>query len=305
MRGRPSLRFIAIVNMSEVNYELNGDISMYINPHSTLTRNFFENVLCMDQVSERGQTNNAIRVGLGDGHGPDESDLLVFGSLLPSQSTLRMTVARITPPRPPVPVIRKPRPDDPAPRRPPVLEFSKKNITAKRRRVDLDDGVSDEPQAKRGKRDKTIDLKSLMARETMYRLPTASTANAKHAKGKARASGQGPSFKLPSFPGEAHGEDVFGISSSSVCSRTLDSDDLEISNKTIVRKSAVKALAARGMPKEHPEFKELFGWVIRGVGFSLRRKMNAVRVGNDEVERLVDSHVLMYFDGFGGPVGRT
>jgi hypothetical protein len=39
----------------------------------------------------------------------------------------------------------------------------------------------------------------------------------------------------------------------------------------IVKKSAVKALAARGMPKEHPEFKELFGWVIRGVGFSLVR----------------------------------
>ncbi|KAF8530619.1 hypothetical protein JB92DRAFT_2858004 [Gautieria morchelliformis] len=110
----------------------------------------------------------------------------------------------------------------------------------------------------------------LEARETMYRLPTASTANAKHAKGKARASGQGPSFKLPSLPGETHGEDIFGISSSSICSRTLDSDDLEISNKTIVRKSAVEALAARGMSKEHLEFKELCGWVIHGVGFSLR-----------------------------------
>ncbi|KAF8516262.1 hypothetical protein JB92DRAFT_2911169, partial [Gautieria morchelliformis] len=120
--------------------------------------------------------------------------------------------------------------------------------------------VFDDPQAKRGKRDKTIDLKPLMARETIQH---------KHAKGKARASGQGPSFKLPSLPGEAHGEDVFGISSSSVCSRTLDSDDLEISNKMIVRKSTVEALAARGMPKEHPEFKELFGWVISGVGFSL------------------------------------
>ncbi|KAF8492094.1 hypothetical protein JB92DRAFT_2835480 [Gautieria morchelliformis] len=144
----------------------------------------------------------------------------------------------------------------------------------------------------RGKRDKTIDLKSLMARETMYRLPTSSMANTKHAKGKARASGQGPSFKLPSFPGNAHGEDVFAIA------------DVPVPHK-IVRKSAVKVLAARGMPKEHPEFEELFGWVIPGVGFSLRRKMNAVRVGNDEVEHLVDWHVLMYFDGFGGPVGRT
>ncbi|KAF8463976.1 hypothetical protein JB92DRAFT_3065109 [Gautieria morchelliformis] len=93
------------------------------------------------------------------------------------------------------------------------------------------------------------------------------------------ASGQGPSFKLPSLPGEATREDVFGISSSSVCSRTLDSDDLEISNKMIVRKSAVEALAARGMPKEHPEFKELLCWVIHGVGFSLRRKDERCKSG--------------------------
>lgn len=37
----------------------------------------------------------------------------------------------------------------------------------------------------------------------------------------------------------------------------------------IVKKAAVKALGIRGMPREHPEFKELFGWVTRGVGFSL------------------------------------
>ena len=88
----------------------------------------------------------------------------------------------------------------------------------------------------------------------------------------------------------------------------------------VVKKAAVKALAARGLPKEHPEFKELFGWVTRGVGFALvaftinlmqrdpsdlfpkRRKIKTVKTSLEEVERLVDSHVTMYFDGFGGHI---
>lgn len=37
----------------------------------------------------------------------------------------------------------------------------------------------------------------------------------------------------------------------------------------MVKKTAVKALAARGMPKEHPEFRELFGRITHGVGFAL------------------------------------
>lgn len=30
MRGRPNLRFVAIVNMKDVNYDSNGDISMLV-----------------------------------------------------------------------------------------------------------------------------------------------------------------------------------------------------------------------------------------------------------------------------------
>ena len=146
-----------------------------------------------------------------------------------------MAVARITSPRVPAARVRKPRPDDPAPRKPPMFELSRKYPTSKRPRSDHEDGVSEEPQAKRGKVDKTIDLKSLMARETMHRLPTGSTLNSR-GKGKARASGQCPSFKLPSLPTQIHGEDdVFGFSRGSVASRTIDPNDLEVSNKTVNR----------------------------------------------------------------------
>lgn len=220
--------------------------------------------------------------------GPDESDLLVFGSLLPSQSTLRMTVARILPSRPSVARIRKPRPDDPAPRKPPTFELSRKYPPRKRHRIDNEDGVSEEPPAKRGKVDNTIDLKSLMARETMRSLPTKSMLNVER-RGKERASDQGLPFKLPGLPSQIYEkEDVFGLPTGSISSRAVDHNDIEISNKMVntnvyainlwfltslepkvVKRAAVKALAARGMPKEHPEFKELFGWVTRGVGFSV------------------------------------
>lgn len=35
-----------------------------------------------------------------------------------------------------------------------------------------------------------------------------------------------------------------------------------------------------------------------------RHKLKAVSLSSEEVQRLVDSHVLMYFDGFGGPNGK-
>ena len=93
MRGRPSSRLVSIVNLSDVHYECTGDISVYIHTRSVLARSFFKNVLCADKVDASGHTLAVIRIGLGHGHGPDEPDLLAFGSLLPSQSTLRMTVA--------------------------------------------------------------------------------------------------------------------------------------------------------------------------------------------------------------------
>ncbi|KAF8589490.1 hypothetical protein K439DRAFT_1628716 [Ramaria rubella] len=283
--------------MSDVTYECPGDISMYIHPRAVLTSGFFEDVFCMDRVCKSGHTDKAIRIGLGDGHGPDESDLVIFGSLLPSQSALRMIVARITP-QLPEPRIRKPRPDDPAPRRPPVFDLPRKYSTNKRSRMD-----QDEPDYRQGKRGKfeAADLGSFVSRESKTKL-TNITSNIK-GKGKARANGQDPSFKLPGLPSEMHGEeDVFGFPISAVSSKAVEPNDLEFSNKTVVKKAAVKALAARGMPKEHPEFKELFGWVSRGVVFALRRKMKTVKMNREEAERLVDSHVLMYFDGFGGPV---
>ena len=96
MCGFPSSCLVFIMNVSDIHYECTGDISMYIHPCSVLARSFFENVLCTDKVDASDHTLTVIHIGLGYGHGPDEPDLLAFGSLLPSQSTLRMTVAWVT-----------------------------------------------------------------------------------------------------------------------------------------------------------------------------------------------------------------
>lgn len=216
--------------------------------------------------------------------GPEENDLLIFGSLLPSQSTLRMTVARVTLPRPAAPRIRPPRPDDPTPRRPPTFDLG--NASKKRRHLSHDDSTQgDDRPTKRGKADQFIDLKTLMAKDAMFRPPDADVAG--KGRGKARASGHAAEFKVPGpVVGPREDEDVFGGSAVPTASKAAAAGDLEISNKTVspiaiccsrsltgipqmVKKVAVKALAARGMPKEHPGFKELFGWITRGVGFAL------------------------------------
>ena len=93
MRSRPSSRLVSIVNL------LDAITSAQETSACTSTRvqasagSFFENVLCADKVDASGHTLAVIRIGLGYGHGPDEPDPLAFGSSLPSQSTLRITVA--------------------------------------------------------------------------------------------------------------------------------------------------------------------------------------------------------------------
>ena len=146
-----------------------------------------------------------------------------------------MTVGCITPPPPPstVPRVRKPRPDDPVSRRPPILELSRNLSTTKRRRVDLADDMGDEPQAKRGKSDKTIDLLSLMARERRYKLRTGSMTNTK-GKARMRASNQSPVFKVPHLPAHVLGNrDAISISASPSPSKAADPNDIEVSNKIV------------------------------------------------------------------------
>ncbi|KAG6891022.1 hypothetical protein C0992_010995 [Termitomyces sp. T32_za158] len=106
MRGRPSLRFMGVVKLHDENLCLDesGDIEMDIHPRATLTRIYFENVFCITpfaSTSTSAPPNTSdigIKVALGD------------------------SVARLTAhPPPPRTSFRLPRPDDPTPRKPPLL----------------------------------------------------------------------------------------------------------------------------------------------------------------------------------------
>lgn len=131
----------------------------YIHPDAFLTHTFFHRVLSLPNLSPPSSspkpiTEFAVRIGLGDGSGADESDLLIYG--VPSPSTaarestkMRLYVSRIAPPPlPPSPVKRTPRPDDPAPRPHPLAHLTVNNrsnahrLGLQRKRSDTGDTLS-------------------------------------------------------------------------------------------------------------------------------------------------------------------
>jgi hypothetical protein len=160
MRGRP-LRLVSTLDITDVSIECTGDVSMYIHPEGFLTRSFFERTLCTSHhplIPDRNQmrTSIAIRIGLGDGQGPDESDILVFGQLdtptFPYKDasqpppTLKLLAGRIAPPvAPSTPPRKAPRPDDPLPRSHPLanLHLSPGRRGMKRKRSSLNNPFGD------------------------------------------------------------------------------------------------------------------------------------------------------------------
>lgn len=108
----------------------------YIHPDAFLTHAFFHRVLSLPNLSPLSSptkpiTEFAIRIGLNDGSGTDDSDLLIYGvpSITTKESTkMRMCVSRLAPPTLHTsPVKRTPRPDDPAPRPHPLAHLTVNN----------------------------------------------------------------------------------------------------------------------------------------------------------------------------------
>ncbi|GJJ08410.1 hypothetical protein Clacol_002626 [Clathrus columnatus] len=262
MRGRPSLRLISVVKTSDVNYECPGDVHMYIQPRSVLASRFFENILCTESLNESGLTQHAIRLGFGDGHGADDSDILIFGRLSPFQSILRLSVGRIIPQQV-LTAKRKPRPDDPAPRIPSAFVPTKK--TRKRENHIW----SDSNQSKRVE--------------------------------ATRSQGQYKSLSLPedeldSTQPERPTPKQF---SSNVVS-VRETANIETLNKAVVKKLTVDRLSQCGVFKDHPEFRDLFNHTVHSVGFALRRVMKNTQVDSEDAKQLINLHVKLYLDGHRG-----
>ncbi|KIK96340.1 hypothetical protein PAXRUDRAFT_826052 [Paxillus rubicundulus Ve08.2h10] len=215
-----------------------GEVYMDIHPFATLSRVYFENILCLSALIPAShdmygpkRTEVGVRVSLGDTDGPETTEIIIYGEastfLYPPQPSsaapssepsgslpLTIRVARITPaPRPP-------RPDDPTPRKPPAHLYGGsaiRELGANKRIKPRSVSGKDKAKAKEWDEDDIV----RRAREVMLHLPGSNVpvnarAKAKDKrmvsvadKAKQRSGGKGqPSlkdsvFKVPELPAKA------------------------------------------------------------------------------------------------------
>ncbi|KAJ7216612.1 hypothetical protein GGX14DRAFT_605497 [Mycena pura] len=266
MRGRPSLRWKGTTRLRDVHLDETGGVTMDVHPNATLARIYFENMFCLDPASP----DSGIIVALGDSDGPDTTQMVISARRQGTESQL--VVARITPAPPPPSRLRLPRPDDPTPRCPSVL-FSRSSGAPRKRApsiAHLGSGVrlGSPPAPGPGG----------------FRIPDMPVPRT--AKGKERET----------YPDD----DVFGngvVENKGKRKRVSDEplqaaeNEMEKANKTIIKQSTIHLLT---IPKTHPEYKDIYGGVYKGVVFALRGEMKKSAVDLKAVERLVKIHVNMY-----------
>ncbi|KAF8845963.1 hypothetical protein BDN67DRAFT_6153 [Paxillus ammoniavirescens] len=238
MRGRPSLRLKGTVYLKDVWIDDAGEVYMDIHPFATLSRVYFENILCLSPFIPAShdmygpkRTEVGVRVSLGDTDGPETTEIIIYGeadtllcsprfsSAAPSSESsgsppLTIRVARITPtPRPP-------RPDDPTPRKPPAHLYGGSAIRelGANKRI-KPQSISGKDKAKANKRDENDIVRR--AREVMLHLPGSKApvngrakANDKSMEsiadktkqkshGKGQPSSKDSVFKVPELPAKA------------------------------------------------------------------------------------------------------
>ncbi|EMD33214.1 hypothetical protein CERSUDRAFT_98807 [Gelatoporia subvermispora B] len=305
MRGR-NLHLLGTTNLNDVWLDAAGDVSMDIHPKSTLSRMYFENILCSYPItSAKGRTDEGIRVSLSDNNEPGPNDILIFGQLEaapgsePSTSTappktLRILAARILP-APPAPA--RPRPDDPTPRQPPLLSNGKRKRETSSLSLALDTHAKRVAGDKGKARDTGADADPIRrAREVMLGMPKPGGRAPKDGRVGKSQTKDAAVFKVPPLPDRTRS--MPHVSSQSPVA-TPDAfaalaDELEKANKTIVKKVTVQCLSDRGIRKGRDDFNELYQYIYRGTCFALRTRMRVSSVDAAVVEALVDSHANLY-----------
>ncbi|KAG0691574.1 hypothetical protein DFH29DRAFT_1010746 [Suillus ampliporus] len=191
------------------------DVCMDIHPSATLSRVYFENILCLSCPPPDGRTEIGVRVALGDTGAfmvPQQPKCLYSETLSSSTSatSLTISVARITP------ATHTPRPDDPTPRKPPIHTLTRKQTIrelAANTRIKINaNGKEDDSEVVR------------RAREVMLHLPNSKSC--RRGKEKERA------FKVPALPANhAPDADVFGLIIKKFTVRHLDAvGDIEVAS---------------------------------------------------------------------------
>ncbi|KAG7091284.1 hypothetical protein E1B28_010332 [Marasmius oreades] len=298
MRGIQTLRFLGTASLHDVYMDTSGDILMDIHPQATLSRIYFENMFCLPTTSS---DTLGVRVSLGDSNGPETTQIIIYVRHIFSDDNCpiaELAVARITP----GPPVRLPRPDDPTPRKPPTLPISRPrevrrlpnaNIPTTRKQSVL-------PPSLAANLGGDVRLGKVQSEFKVPQLP-AKVNKAKITKLKDK--GKGKAFEI------ADVDDVFAVglaaSTNKGAKRKKGEDGenavenetpLERENKNLIKKVTVHRLSVLSITKAHPEWKELFNYVYRGVGFALRSDIKLHLVEEQTIDRLVATHIGMYVD---------
>ncbi|KZS87779.1 hypothetical protein SISNIDRAFT_490744 [Sistotremastrum niveocremeum HHB9708] len=270
-----SLPLIGAVDISSLKGRLDHEnaVRMFIHPQAKLSMSFFEATLCTTKLrSSDGVTEMGVRIGLGDSHTVNDSDVIIYGRLSDHQSSvIQLYLAQIKPLLRPAQkqINRPPRPDDPTPRLPPLLLPHTKGSPGRRgmKRVRSDSSAMHEKEVAR---------KKAKGRVVLDDIPKLDI------KGKSKAIPGTGVFKVPEGPAVRLSDPPL--------------ESVERPNKELVRNVTRKSLASRGVTKAHPEFEELQGWIYRGTLFAFRAKIKLKPLAPDEVGIIVERHTSMYAD---------
>ncbi|KAG5644521.1 hypothetical protein DXG03_008263 [Asterophora parasitica] len=237
---------------------------------------------------------------------------------------------------PPDPAFRLPRPDDPTPRKPPMFYgadarggkvgakrelkrmgsigplgparelrrvASVSNVPAKRKKVVGANGTV----ADLGSGVRLGDGKTTSTSSGLFKVPDLPPHDKTVSKGK----GKEVKGTRDVFGGVEADERPSQSSSKGKRKRPADEEvlaregvvEMERANKDAIKRCTLDHLykakdpTNRTIDKSHPEFKDLFGWISRGVGYALRAHMKIQPVDETQMRQLVREHMNMYIGG--------
>ncbi|KAI0035604.1 hypothetical protein K488DRAFT_82921 [Vararia minispora EC-137] len=312
MRGR-TLALAGTVRLDQVYLDKSTDVSVDIHPAASLTRLYLSNQLCVNPItSPSGTTDTGIRIALGDPKTPSTSEILIYGKLPPAgpadasvgassssspskAPTLCLLVARVLP-APPTPATCRPRPDDPSPRVPPLVQFGKKRVltttsisnqtTNKRKRGDGGKKAEQDGMVERA-RDVMLGRADLrrnvsVADDDVFKVPSVPSAAGKSEAVRDREKGK-EKKKVAAKDKDKGSEDVSDLAK-----------ELEKANKAAVKRATMECLASFNITREHSDFKQLFSFIYHGTEFALRAQMRARAVDPRAMDCFVRAHAEMY-----------
>ncbi|KAF9446139.1 hypothetical protein P691DRAFT_674201 [Macrolepiota fuliginosa MF-IS2] len=333
MRGRQTLRFLGTVKLNDVWLDESANVEMMIltdrrrdiHPQAVISRAYFENIFCLlpyPPASTSHQATDAspgtrselgVKIALGDTDGPETTHIIVFGQVIsPHAHAIRLRVARMTSHPPPKPTpVRILRPDDPIPRRPPIILNRTNSLGAR--------GLSRDLKRTASSSSGTLALSLVPGEGGVVPKKQKLTNGSAKVSTKAGSDITDKVFKVPLLPGKTKGkgkerekEDVFG----SVLKRKgsfgdglekgkeAEETEVERTNKNLIKKAALEYLCKtkdptlqRTVDRTHPEFKEIWGWIYRGVGFALRAHMKITPLDGTHIQPLIETHARMYIGG--------